>query len=179
MPWTAGLLLIFSNRKVEPLRPIVGRLRKGMYRGGKDLLNSLFSLFNGQSRPIAQVINAGWYNVAGEKLGFGDLDSGDLVRIAKGLENGELFLVLAPADAFWHFIRKEGDCLRGIIDPREESPGQEYVAGKCVFILAQDFIYKLEDHFLPYQVRHLSGVDFKEISREEAGRMVLGNGLRP
>jgi len=48
-------------------------------------------------RTASSPINSAWLNREGDYLGFGDLSRNDMVRIALGIEPGELFVVLPDA----------------------------------------------------------------------------------
>lgn len=86
--------------------------------------------------------NSGWYNKAGEKLGFGDLNAEDVRKIQDNLEPGQFFVVLSEHDSFWNFVRAYGPigamCVR---DEKEEAPGQEYIAERFMYAVSKDMIY--------------------------------------
>lgn len=68
----------------------------------KDLKG--FGLCEEQTRFNKTVHNGGWYNAAGEKIGWGDLSNDDLRRLAAELPEGEIFVVLGEHDSFWPFV---------------------------------------------------------------------------
>lgn len=115
------------------------QLTKGMYGSQFANASSLFDLRCGQMRGRDRMThNSGWYNKAGEKLGWGDLSAKDLRRISREIETGELFIVLGEQDSFWNFVTHYGAigsmCRT---KPEEQAPGADYVAEKCQFIVAR------------------------------------------
>ena len=80
------------------------RLTKGMF--GHEFApaqGALFGFRAGQMRSNDYVHNGGWYNKAGEKLGWGDLSEEDMVRLMQELEDGEFFIIL-PESASHHRV---------------------------------------------------------------------------
>ena len=96
------------------------RLKHNMYAEG----SRLFGIHEGAIRADDFIHNGGWYNAAGEKLGWGDLAGRDIERIASELVEGEAFYILSEYDSHW-------EC------PAEDKtlPGPEYVKGKAKFII--------------------------------------------
>jgi hypothetical protein len=142
----------------------MAQLTKGMY--GSQFVNasSLFGLRCGQMRGRDRIgHNSGWYNEAGEKLGWGDLSVADIRRISREIEPGELFIILGEQDSFWNFVTHYGAigsmCRT---KPEAESPGVEYVAEKCCLIVAKDRVCFVDRYSAP----------------REGATVVLGNGLR-
>ncbi len=83
--------------------------------------------------------NSGWYNCQGEKIGWGDLSSDDLKRIAEEIPQGELFIVLSEEYSFGTFI-EENPGLTGSLctaSPDEQNPGVTFVAEKCHIIVSR------------------------------------------
>src|SRR6185369_424422 len=93
--------------------------------------------------------NAGWYNKAGEKLGWGDLSTDDFFRIRRELEDGEMFIILSERDSFWNFATQPGLLGHNVVTkPDVEAPGVDYVAAKARYII----IKRPEDGFGMYVV---------------------------
>jgi hypothetical protein len=86
----------------EPLLP-------GMYQEFSPRTGR-FGLRGGQMRGgISKVIhNGGWHNGKGQKLGFGDLDTIDISRIARELEEPEVFTVLSERNSYWRYVSNPG-----------------------------------------------------------------------
>ena len=104
----------------------------------------MFGLRYGQLRDRGEFgHNAGWYNKQGEKLGYGDLSTGDLQKITAGLEEGELFITMGERESFWNFVTE----LRGWLgahcktSDKEHNPGVAYVAEKAVYVIAKGKVY--------------------------------------
>lgn len=96
------------------------RLKHNMYAEG----SKMFGIHEGQVRADDFVHNGGWYNAAGEKLGWGDLTGRDIERIASELIEGEAFYILSECDSYW-------DCPAA----NKTLPGPEYVKDKVKFII--------------------------------------------
>jgi len=65
-----------------------------------EFLNRL-RLEVGQMRATDTFHNAGWYNRAGDKIGWGDLDYREVAEIPSRLSSGELLYVLPEYKSFW------------------------------------------------------------------------------
>jgi len=155
----------------------MSRLIKGMFGSEFDpAKDTLFGLRCGQMRGREICHNAGWYNTAGEKLGWGDLHSDDFQRISSELEDGELFIVLGESDSFWEFVTRPG--LIGsmsAVKPDVQAPGVEYVAEKCYVIIAPEQVFYVSR----YGDRVGETIDFRGIpatvvNRDEAKTLVAG-----
>ena len=99
------------------------QLTKNMYRRG----STLFGLRDAQMRRGSSKIthNSGWYNKAGEALGWGgDLAVRDLKRIRDEIALGELFILLSDQDARYYSLIADLD-----------APGVMYVAQHCYYII--------------------------------------------
>ena len=147
------------------------KLTKGMFNH-ESVNKRLMGLTCGQMRSKEDVAhNGGWYNKAGEKLGWGDLAHADIPKIQKELEEGELFIVLGEHESFWDFV----DFNPGIIGamchtkPTAEAPGPDYVAEKCRWIFTRTAGYWINEYSSAKEY-----LGFKSISREEAKKLVLG-----
>lgn len=93
------------------------------------------------------VHNGGWYNSAGDKIGWGDLSPLDFSRIQSKLKEKECFIVLGESDSYWHFVTfdKEVSKNPGItkvwVDAQEKNPGLEYIASKIYYLITKDTVY--------------------------------------
>lgn len=107
-------------------------LKTGQMRGGKDRLSK----------------NHGWYNKAGEKLGFGDLATRDIARIMCEIPEDELFITLGEQDSFWAFTKRTPGAVIGSQmqkTPEEAAPGTEYVAEHARHIFALGKAYMVDE----------------------------------
>lgn len=102
-------------------------LTKGMYGNEFKPVKGRFGLHCGQTRRSEWFHNAGWYNIEGEKIGWGDLAELDLKIISDGLETGEVFIILREVASFWKFVKQYG-CVGSLcgVSPDMESPGLDY-----------------------------------------------------
>lgn len=152
----------------------MAQLTKGMYGTEFDQKSGLFGLLCGQMRVLNRMgHNCGWYNKAGEKLGFGDLSAEDLRRISEELEEGEVFVVLGEHDSFWHFVTRPG--ITGGMSARsadESAPGVEYVAKKCTYIITRDGISFVTDYGRGETERNINDLQVKVLTREAAKAML-------
>lgn len=89
-------------------------LTKGMYA---DYTCNRFGITYNQMRANPVLANAGWFNLQGQKLGFGDLTMKDLENIANDLDFNELFFVLSEGDSTWNMPS----------DLNQNEPGINYV----------------------------------------------------
>jgi hypothetical protein len=81
----------------------MAQLTKGMFGMGYGRVDSrpareLFGFSSGHISRQDLIHNGGWYNKAGEWLGWGDLSPLNLKRLAEVLEEGEIFVVLYERD---------------------------------------------------------------------------------
>jgi hypothetical protein len=136
-----------------------------MYDSIPRSTNNLFGLRSGQMcRKGKLTHNSGWYNKAGEKLGWGDLSTHDVARIAVGLEAGELFVILSESDSYWN-PRKNGIS--------ESAPGVAYIAMHAMFIIASGYVYSV-DRWSTTLLRttEIAGMIFNVISQNETTRLI-------
>lgn len=118
------------------------QLTKGMYGHEFRNTSSLFGIRCGQCRSQDMVHNGGWYNKAGEKLGWGDLSPEDFLKIAKELEEGELFIILPESASFWNFVENIGAIgSMCTTKPDIEAPGVDYVAENASYVIAKSAVY--------------------------------------
>lgn len=83
--------------------------------------------------------NSGWYNRQGVKIGWGDLNGQDFVRIADELEDGEAFIILSESDSYWN---TKGSPFSND-GPDEITPGQKYVLDRARFAITGGVIYEV------------------------------------
>lgn len=143
------------------------RLTKGMYLEGTQNRSTLFDIWNGQMREQRIVHNGGWYNRACEKLGWGDLNAGDLLRISHSLQKEEFFVVLPESSSTL------GLGITGSMSPSERQTVIDYIATNCRYIIAQDVIY-VPDRFESKQeeTRIDRGVLMTRIPRDTVKQML-------
>ena len=152
-------------------------LTAGMYGTEFDPKSHEFGLACGQMRGgIDRVVhNGGWYNKAGEKLGWGDLSQKDLVRVAKSLPVGEMFIVLYEQESFINFVQNPssvGGSFSKVSD-EESSPGQEYVADHCVYIVVPGGIYHVTAYGNEFAIATWeNGIDCHTIRRKQAKSLI-------
>lgn len=144
-------------------------LTKGMF-GSEFNSNTFFGLRCGAMRGQNKMgHNNGWYNKAGEKLGWGDIDAKDFKNIQKELEEGQLFILLGEHDSYWTFVREYG--VIGSMCATEatvEAPGQAYVADKFTFAISKDRIYRKSELGWDQRPDHrLEGFVVQDISKED------------
>lgn len=121
------------------------QLKKGMYGEEHRQTGALFGLRCGQHRSVEKLTHgSGWYNKAGEKLGWGDLSARDFERISRDIHENELFFVLSEQASYRDFIT-----MKGVVDPdtgaelKMEAPGYKYVAEHAIYIIAKDRLTKI------------------------------------
>ncbi len=141
------------------------QLTIGMYGSEFNSPNNLFGLHCGQMCSKGKLThNSGWYNKAGEKLGWGDLSTYDVARISAELEAGELFVILSESDSYWNPRRN------GI---SESAPGVTYIAMHAVFIVVQGYVYSVDSWDpTPPKTTETAGMVFAVIGQKEALRLI-------
>ncbi len=97
---------------------------------------------------------AGWYNKCGRYVGSGDLSLADIDKlVSEILENDEIFIALSNKDSFRNFVRgskeyhgafHKGNGLYAEMPPWQE-PGFDYLADRCILLLAKNQICLAED----------------------------------
>ncbi len=159
------------------------QLTKGLF--GHEFRNAshLFGLSCGQIRCDDMVHNGGWYNAAGEKLGWGDLSREDFDSIQRGLPQDEIFVVLYESDSFWKFVTHNpgliGSACRTSAD--EQTPGVDFVASKAVWIITGEHIYHVSDYpgaKLGIQTHYRNNMTYEVIDRGTANALIRSTALR-
>lgn len=118
-------------------------LKKGMYDDGSER----FGLREAQMRVSSEKCahNAGWYNAAGERLGWGDLSFADLAAIAAGLEEGDVFIVLPEVQAHFAFVFPRR--FRWVGRRRTaDAPGPAYVRRHAQYAVVKGRPYAIDRH---------------------------------
>jgi len=158
-----------KNTQQEDWQSDMLQLKKGMY--GSELLptGELFGLHCGQARSEDKLAHhAGWYNQSGEKLGWGDLDSSDFMRISDGLNSGEIFIILSGEDSHGNFVKG------GIINRDEEAPGIDYVAQKAVYAIVSGKFYLINPYGNPNdKVFQKNGISFELLTPDEMKNLIV------
>lgn len=119
--------------------------RKTVHGTFAHMDKSFAGLVQGQmrSRPDKLTHNSGWYNRAGEKVGWGDLSFTDINRIISDLEEDEVFIILAESDSFWEFVTHNpgptGDFAT--TDAKEQCPGLEYLVERAIYFVTKDGLH--------------------------------------
>jgi hypothetical protein len=116
-------------------------LTRGMF--GTELAPiEVFGIFCGQMRSGEHKLchNAGWYNREGEKLGWGDLSSGDFRTLLSAIAPDQFFILLPEQKSFFEFTKFDGPDIVEVA-PAEQNPGKDYVAEHYRFALTSEIIY--------------------------------------
>lgn len=152
------------------------QLVKGMYGNQFENKSTLFGLHCGQLRggPNKFTHNSGWYNKAGEKLGWGDLSFSDIRRISRKISNEELFIILGECDSFWEFVTYNSGTVGSecATNPRIEAPGIEYVAEKCRYIIAKSRLYCIDECIPQMRRVTLTALALRALTRAEASELI-------
>lgn len=160
----------------------MAQLTKGLYGHEFESKSRLFGLRCGQMRggPAKLTHNSGWYNKAGEKLGFGDLSTEDFQRIYAELNDDEMFIVLGERDSFWNFVTRPG--LIGSmaeVKPDVEAPGVDYVAEHCVYVIDRNGIYLVDSYGSRKETMvNVQGLPFKVLTREAVKALIVNTCAR-
>lgn len=101
-------------------------------------------IVSGQMRAREYIHNGGWYNVRGEKIGWGDLSTDDLEHIAEVMKGNseEVFVVLSEQASFWNFVSSFGFTGASCeTDGTEQNPGINYVANHARYAITGDGLF--------------------------------------
>lgn len=84
-----------------------------------------------------RVHNGGWYNAAGEKIGWGDLDDDDLRRLADEMPRKGLLFILGEQDSFWKFVTYNPGIIGDMCQTssEEKMPGMDYLLSKAMIVI--------------------------------------------
>jgi hypothetical protein len=159
----------------------MAQLTKGMFGSQFDRRNAVAfaGLSCGACRGNDFVHNGGWYNKAGEKLGWGDLSPDDFNKISQELEEGELFIILYESDSFWNFVTHNPGIIGSMcaVQPTAEAPGVDFVSEKCAYVIANGQLYYV-DRYGDSDKETLvtrDGLEFKVLKREAAKALIASN----
>ncbi len=120
----------------------------------------LFGLRCDQVRTRGRMASdgSGWYNKEGERLGGGSLSKSDLRKIARGLEEGELFIIL---DAY--------EAMKG-----GEQPGVGYVANNARLVIGRNQWYFIIPHFSrEKKTRKVKGLQCQVLTQDVLKTLML------
>jgi hypothetical protein len=153
------------------------KLTKGIF--GREFgpkVKTEFNLHSGQMRAGQGKMthNSGWYNAAGEKLGWGDLSAEDFGRIRALLEPGQAFIVLPEHESFWSFVTEHKGHL-GSHCPTSadaEAPGLEYIQEHMSYLVTQDAVFVITESRTGLFER--DGTVFVQMPRSEACKQLKG-----
>lgn len=144
-------------------------LKKGMYpdRGSPGR----FGLRSAQLRARDDTIvrDAGWYNGAGEKLGWGDLSDGDFKRIAAELKRDEMFVVLDQRASHFAFLFPESHAWAKP-NGRPNAPGRAYVARHARYAILPGRVCVIDHEEIPPRGRTRRG--FARLTEDELRKML-------
>lgn len=144
------------------------QLTKRMYGTEMSSVRGPFGLRSGQMcRDGVKVKhNAGWFNRAGELLGWGDMSTADFAAIATELPRDEVFIVLD--EYAWRFDFRD----HGIVD--YERPGVDYVVAKASSLVRNGRCYIIGGHqHHGTRWEHYRGLRFRVITKEAARQIIL------
>ena len=127
----------------------------------------LFQLSHRQTRNAPVItVQAGWYNDAGDRLGRGDLNPTDIIRISEQIDYGEAFVILTETNA------------RQI--PRKNEPPREFVAARAIYIIGRDkrfFVDPTANGLTPLGTPPayvtVEAIQFQRISREDVMSILM------
>lgn len=146
-------------------------LTKGLYSHSQHKSPSdLFGLVEGQMRRHHKMThNSGWYNRAGEKLGWGDLSSDDMARIASEIPVDEFFIALSESKSYWDHRTN---------NIPEDSPGVAYIAEHAMYVITSLQMYRVSDYSFEKKVEQRDGHNFHLLTRRGCTRL-LKTGRHP
>jgi hypothetical protein len=125
-------------------------LEKGMFGHEFAGIKTPFKIVCGQMRggPGKITHNSGWYNLDGEKLGWGDLSDSDFKNIQAQLESDQKFVVLSEQDSYWNFVKMSGsvEAMTSTINPAEKHPGREYLIEHARFVITPSGMYWVDEY---------------------------------
>ena len=107
------------------------KLTQGMF-DTESKSKTPFNLECGQTHARGLIHNSGWYNVDGEKIGWGDLSVDDVKNIMDGLEPYQVFIVLGEIESFWDFTRRVG------MIGSASKPGRKYVEEHMKYLIIKE-----------------------------------------
>lgn len=153
-------------------------LKPGVYGTETNPVEGPFGLRCAQLRDYPRLAhNGGWYNAAGQKIGWGDLGPEDIGRIAAEIPPGELFIILGEKESHWAFHR-QAPLAHAMVNITEQAPGQDYVARHAHFIITAQNCYAVDEYESRqgHTTTRYNGVVFQVLSAHEAMALVTSSG---
>lgn len=95
-------------------------------------------LHSGQERDQTSVRRSGWYNLAGEMLGWGDLNEEDVIRIMCETQGDNVFLVLRSTETFWRF---DDSRFTDATQAEIANPGADYVINNAWLAITSEGLF--------------------------------------
>ena len=120
-------------------------LTKSMYGTELTPIKSMFGFKTGQLKVQERFPKAGWYNLHGERLGWGDLTDADLEMVSRKIPEKEVFIILSEWNSHWNTVA-------GRPAQENDAPGKEYIFEHLLCFIVAGAIYTVS----PYQ--HLEPV---------------------
>lgn len=110
----------------------------------KDL--EAIDIREGRMQYSRRVHNGGWYNKAGEKIGWGDLTDEDMKKISETLKDDDIFIILAEQDSFWNFVTYNPGIIGSMCKTSEDEkkPSLNYLAEKAFYIIRHNEILRVD-----------------------------------
>jgi hypothetical protein len=133
-------------------------LPKSIYGLETDAKKTPFGMLNEQIRADGVLNNAGWFNLAGEKIGHGDISMKDMEKISNNLNANECFFVLLEFDTTWGMPK----------DMNANEPGKDYVLKHCVWSISRSSILKVRDTTTAVKTENAKssdGVEYTKVGR--------------
>jgi hypothetical protein len=131
------------------------------------------------------VHNGGWYNLQGEKLGWGDLSLSDVVTLRDGLAPGEGFIILPESASFWKFVTHIGPIgSLSVTTPDIAAPGVDYMVEHAMYAIFPGQAYVIHWRGVPdnepdYQARGRRSdgptVTFRHLQRPQLREMLVAS----
>lgn len=133
-----------------------------------------FGLSMGQMRSYDKIThNSGWYNLRGEKIGWGDLGVSDFRCIKDNLEDGDAFIVLGESDSFWNFVTQPGITGEDSeVEGTEQNPGVEYILDKVQYFITKDGAYFVDRYGDSPELVNRDGLIIKGVTKEKAAQLL-------
>lgn len=137
-------------------------LTKGMFGSEFSPTSRMFGLRCGQMRYEGKLThNSGWYNAAGEKLGWGDLSASDVVCLIAELPEGEVFYILPERASYWEVPSGS--------DPM--APGVAYVREHAMLVVRRHTIYYINEFNTDRGPKVRGTLTMTYIGREDLARV--------
>jgi hypothetical protein len=155
------------KKKIVKTEILNVRLTKGCYGNQTDAKATPFGFLNEQMRTNGILNNAGWFNGAGEKLGFGDLSISDFDTIAKNHHADDIFLVCSEFDTSWN--------MPNHLD--SQAPGLDYIMKNCIWAVYNNRIIKVRNTISKSIDDDMDGIPYSHVPRTDFHKLV-GYGVK-